>query len=187
VLNFEEAAASPARSRNWIRSVIDRLRFIARDDPEWSGIVEDCILPGPTRKSLHLAVFVEPFLSLLMAGKKTVESRFSQNGCAPFDEVSPGDVVLIKRAGDGIVAIAHVSCVHHLTRQGDWTVIRAQYQQQLCATDDAFWTDISEADYASLIWFDRLTAIQSIECEKRDRRGWVVIKRATDQLPLEFE
>lgn len=167
--------------------MIDRLRFIAQDDPEWSGIVEDCVLPGPTRKSLHLAVFVEPFLSLLMAGKKTVESRFSQNGCAPFDEVSTGDVVLIKRAGHSIVAIARVSCVQHLTRQGDWNPIRLQYQQQLCATQDDFWKDISNADYASLIWFDHLRAIESIDCEKRDRRGWVVIKRATDQLPLEFE
>ena len=122
-----------------------------------------------------------------MAGKKTVESRFSQNGCAPYDEVSPGDVVLIKRAGDSIVAIAHVSCVRHITRQDDWTVVRAQYGQQLCATGDDFWTEVAEAHYATLIWFDRLTAIQSIECEKRDRRGWVVIKRATEQLALGFE
>ena len=48
----------------------------------------------------------------LMTGKKTVESRFSQNGCAPYDQVAPGDIVLLKRSGDEIVGLAHVSCVN---------------------------------------------------------------------------
>jgi hypothetical protein len=119
-----------------------------------------------------------------MARKKTVESRFSQNGCPPYDRVAPGDVVLLKRSGDEIVGLAHVSRVQHLTRRTDWIELRAQYEQQLCATDDTFWADVREADYASLMWFDLIRALPSIGCEKRDRRGWVVIKHATEQLSL---
>ena len=167
--------------------MINQLRSIAQGDPEWSGFIEDCTLPGPGGKSLHLAVFTEPFLSFLMTGQKTIESRFSHNGCPPFDVVSPGDVVLIKRSGNGIVGIARVGTVQHLTRKDDWNAIRSLYQQQLCAISDDFWSDVKDADYASLMWFDRLLAISAIDCEKRDRRGWVVIKHATEQLPLAFE
>ena len=85
--------------------------------PSGSKIIEDCTSPGPNGKSLHLAVFTEPFLTFLMAGKKTVDPRVSQNGCPPYDQVAPGDVVLLKRSGDEIVGLAHVSCVQHLTRR----------------------------------------------------------------------
>ena len=77
-----------------------------------------------------------------MDGKKTVESRFSQNGCAPYDQVAPGDVVLLKRSGDEIVGLAHVSIVRHLTRSEGWEELRSRYQQQLCATDDSFWAEV---------------------------------------------
>jgi hypothetical protein len=121
-----------------------------------------------------------------MDGKKTIESRFSQNGCAPYDQVVPGDVVLLKRSGGEIVGLASVSSVQHLTRRTDWNEIRALYQHHLCTTDDSFWADVQDADYASLIWFDRIRPLSSIDCEKRDRRGWVVIKHATEQLSLFF-
>jgi hypothetical protein len=122
-----------------------------------------------------------------MAGKKTIESRFSQNGCAPYDQVVPGDVVLLKRSGDDIVGLARVSGVQHLTRRTDWKEIRALYEQELCATDDNFWFEVKDSDYATLMWFDRICRLPSIDCEKRDRRGWVVIKSATEQLSLFFE
>ena len=185
MLSFETATPSTG-SRSWVQTVIDQLRSNAQDDPEWGKIVEDCTSPGPNGKSLHLAVFTEPFLSFLMAGKKTVESRFSQNGCAPYDQVSPGDVVLLKRSGDEIVGLAHVSNVQHLTRRADWEELRSLYQQQLCATDDSFWAEVKGSDYASLMWFDRIRRLPPIDCEKRDRRGWVVIKHATEQLSLFF-
>ncbi len=119
-----------------------------------------------------------------MAGTKTAESRFSQNGCAPYDQVAPGDVVVLKRSGDDIVGIAHVSCVLHFMRQTDWHEIRLRYQQELCATDDSFWANVKESDYVSLMWFDRIRPLPSIDCDKRDRRGWVVINHATEQLSL---
>jgi hypothetical protein len=119
-----------------------------------------------------------------MAGRKTIESRFSQNGCAPYDQVAPGDVVVLKRSGDEIVGVAHVSCVQHFTRQTDWHDIRLRYQHELCATDDSFWSDVKESDYVSLMWFDRIRPLPSIDCDKRDRRGWVVINHATEQLSL---
>ncbi len=87
-------------------------------------------------------------------GEEDVESRFSQNGCAPYDQVAPGDVVLLKRSGDEIIGLAHVSSVQHLTRRTDWGELRSRYEQQLCATEDTFWAEVKDADYATLMWFD---------------------------------
>ncbi len=95
--------------------------------------------------------------------------------------------MLLKRSGDEIVGLARVSNVQHLTRRTDWSEIRALYEQQLCATDDNFWLDVKDADYVSVMWFDMIRPLKSIDCEKRDRRGWVVIKHATEQLSLFFE
>jgi hypothetical protein len=153
----------------------------------WSSLVEECTNLEPGGRSLHLAVFVEPYLGLLMAGKKTIESRFSQNGCAPFEQVFQGDLVLLKHAGSAIVGIGHVREARHIRRaEGSWEQLRETFQEQLCATEKEFWENTSIATHATLIWFDRLRPLPSLDCEKRDRRGWVVLRRASDQLCLEF-
>ena len=47
--------------------------------------------------SLHLALLTEPFLSLLMNGAKTIESRFSRVRCAPYGCLARGDVIAVKK------------------------------------------------------------------------------------------
>lgn len=158
-----------------------------QDDPNWNARLDSCSnrsLGGP---SLHLAVFVEPSVNLLMSGRKSIESRFSLNAAAPFKQLFPGDLVLLKRSGEEVVGIGRVGQVRHYERsECSWEKIRQAYQEQLCATEDEFWNRISDAGYASLIWFDQVRALPPIDCDKQDRRGWVVIKRATNQMCLEF-
>jgi hypothetical protein len=36
------------------------------------------------------------------------------------------------------------------------------------------------------MWFDRIRELSPIDCDKRDRRGRVVINHATEQLSLLF-
>jgi len=167
---------------------MQQLRISVQDDPIWAERIAGCTRIGPTRSSLHLAVFVEPYLSLLLAGTKSIESRFSQNPVAPFQLILPGDLVLLKRAGAEIAAIAQVANVKYLKRNDkSWKDLRPTYQKQLCATDDDFWNRVSGAWFASLIWFDHVRRLPAIECEKQDRRGWVVLKQATEQMALEWQ
>jgi hypothetical protein len=69
---------------------------------------------------------------------------------------------------------------------GGWDELRLAYQYEIGAADNAFWSDVSAASYATLIWFDHIDPIAPLDCDKRDRRGWVVVKRASEQLPLQF-
>lgn len=187
-MNFEHTLTPSLQTANWGRDLIQQLLSSVRGDSWWSQSIADCIALGPTKSSLHLAVFVEPYLSLLMAGAKTIESRFSRNYVAPFGLLKPGDVVLLKRAGADVVGIARVGQVKFLERSDpSWNKLRDTYQDQLCVTDDEFWDRVADSWFGSLIWFDRLKPIPSIECDKNDRRGWVVIKHSSDQLALGFE
>jgi hypothetical protein len=187
-VNFENTSRPYTRNENWVQNLILRLRIGVQDDAWWCERISDCIRFGPARSSLHLAVFVEPYLSLLVGGTKTIESRFSLEPIAPFNMIWPEDLVLLKRAGGNVVGIGHVGDVKYLKRSdSSWNSLRQNYAKELCVMDDNFWDRASHAWFASLIWFDHLKRLPEIECDKQDRRGWVVVRPATDQLALEFK
>jgi hypothetical protein len=128
--------------------------------------------------ALHLAIFAEPFLSHVMEGRKTIESRFSRVRCAPFGAVRPGDVILLKKVGGPVcgITLAQEAWYFDLTR-GRLDAIRAQYGHRICA-DDTFWEARQDATYATLIELAQSTAIDPVACAKRDRRGWVPLNPA---------
>jgi hypothetical protein len=166
--------------------LVDFLKFSLDSDSYWSKYLSN--LSNPELKSLtssiHLAIFVEPFLQFLLDGKKTIESRFSINRCAPFDKVSKGDLLLIKKSGGPIVAICTVKDRwYYRLNPNSWNEIR-QYQEALCATDPGFWEERQDASFATLIQIANITKIFPIDFEKKDRRGWVVISDKTNQYSL---
>jgi hypothetical protein len=122
---------------------------------------------------LHLAVFAEPFLSLVLEGRKTVESRFGRTRCAPYDQVRPGDIILLKQVSGPVRGLALVRQtwffdLHHHTLEA----LKAAYGGMICA-DDKFWQLKKDAAYATLIELAEPVSIDALQCHKRDRRGWV--------------
>jgi len=158
---------SVASQTGWQRRVLADIRS-AVDHRASDGFVRG--------KTVHLAVFTEPHLTYLLDGLKTVESRFSVNRCAPYRQVNTGDVLLIKRAGGPVEAVCEVGAVWFYELQGDaWTTIREKFTKALCATDPSFWKDRQEAAYATLLTVTKLRKIDPVRCDKRDRRGWVIL------------
>lgn len=149
----------------------------------WLSYLSDAIRPR-SRVGIHLAIFSEPFLSLVLSGEKTIESRFSRNRCAPFGEIGDGDVILLKEVAGPICGIAlarRTWCYHLVTEPIDR--IRNRFGRGICA-DDAFWTSRVDALYATLIELDAPTSIAPVTWEKRDRRGWVSLR--SRQMTLDF-
>jgi hypothetical protein len=136
--------------------------------------------------AIHLAVFVEPFLQFVLDGKKTVESRFSVNQCAPYNCIESGDLILIKRSGGPVVGVAEASKAwyYKLDKQA-LRAIRTKFGSLLFAEDPAFWDSKSNSCYATLIQLGQVETITPIECLKRDRRGWVVVREPERQYRLE--
>lgn len=135
--------------------------------------------------SVHLAIFVEPFLGYVLDGSKTVESRFSVKRCAPFGKVRQGDVLLLKRTGGPVVGLTHVRSVwsYHLD-PSSWREIREEFAKALRAEDPEFWRNRRKASYATLMLIDHVRSIDPIAWKKADRRAWVVVQNAAQPLLL---
>jgi ASC-1-like (ASCH) protein len=128
------------------------------------------------RAQLHLAVFVEPYLTFILEGKKTVESRFSSVRCAPYDKVHPGDVILLKRAGGPVSGICRVdSAWFYEVDRSSLQEIRREFAAQICPADSSFWSAREDKSFATLISLANVTRLPEFIVGKRDRRGWVTI------------
>lgn len=151
---------------DWRKDVIDHF-FLACDKP----------IQAPTF-SVHLAVFVEPFLQYIMDGVKTIETRFSVIRCAPYDQIDVGDRILLKRSGGPITAICEVDAARfYPLEEGSWKEIK-KLSVEICADEPSFWDSRKDALFATLINIRNVRAIEPFRPLKRDRRGWVVLHDA---------
>jgi hypothetical protein len=156
----------------WAWAAIRQITQYLREDSYWS----QCALE---ERQLHLGVFVEPFLSLMLGGRKSLESRFSRRQCEPFRRVNRGDVLLLKHAGGPVAAIGEVANTWFFdTRSTPLDALRARFGKALCV-DDAFWESRQHSAYATILEVQAVRALPPIPCPKRDRRGWVVFERAS--------
>ena len=170
--------------------LLARLRARLDDGPEWGRALQRVLDPA-TPERAHLAVMHEPYLSYVLAGRKSVESRFSRHRVAPFEQVGVGDLLLLKAQSGpvtGVASVAHVDS--YVLDPASWASIRERFSTALCAEDDEFWADRRDARYATLMRLAGAVPIEPLDLEKRDRRPWVVlVPRARaevhrDQLPL---
>lgn len=153
----------------------------------WEPYLRELSSSKPMPYSVHLAVLWEPYLSFILDGSKTVESRFSKHRIAPYLEVERGDVVLLKKsAARSISGICMVSGVWFYQLDAvSWAKIRVDFSRALRANDASFWNQRSEAQYATLMRITDVHATPAITLHKRDRRGWVVLySRVQNELGL---
>ena len=149
----------------------------------WVTYLSDATCPTSCI-GIHLAIFAEPFLSMVLSGEKTIDSRFSRNRCAPYGEVSDGDIILVKEVAGpicGIVLARRTWCYDLATEPIDR--IRGRFGAGIRA-DDAFWASRADALYATLIELDTAASIGPVSCDKRDRRGWVSLR--SRQMTFDF-
>lgn len=125
--------------------------------------------------ALHLAVFVEPYLSYILDGSKTVESRFSVRSIAPHGRIAEGDVILLKATSKPIVGWCRAGAVwDYELDPSSWIEIQDRFAASLRA-QDGFWESRQAAQFATLIKVEDVNRTAPSPVDKRDRRGWVVL------------
>jgi hypothetical protein len=130
---------------------------------------------------VHVAVFVEPYLSAVLDGRKTMESRFGLTRQPPYDSVDNGDIILLKRSGGPVVGLAEAGETQSYTLSPQvLNKLRERFAEQLFACDDEFWSARSEKNYATLIEIRDIVEMDAITIQKRDRRGWVTYPRKSE-------
>ena len=153
-----EAIGAQLEGRPWWEPMVDRV-----GDP-------DC----PQRA--HLAVLNEPYLSYILEGRKTIESRFSRNRVAPFDQVRHRDLLLLKSQSGPVVGVAELAHTEsYVLDPPTWSLIRERFSAAICAEDPDFWVERKDARYATLMKLAHVVPIAPVEVEKSDRRPWVVL------------
>ena len=168
-----------------LAQILEQIRTELDDDGFWGSYFVEHALTNPPSVSTHLAILVEPFLQYVLDGKKTIESRFAVRQTPPIGVVSDGDVVLLKRVAGPVVGICRVVNAWHYDLDPESVdELRQKYSVALCASDPEFWAVRSDASYASLMSLDNVLSLSPASVSKSDRRGWVVLRRRTNQLML---
>ena len=157
----------------WSSHLHKQLQLAVQQDPFWNDYLNQF---APT-VGLHLAVFMEPYLQLILLGRKTVESRFSKGRIAPYNSTKVGDVVLLKKSSGPIIGICRITNVwFYELDPSSWYTIRKEYAESLCVQDPSFWQRRKTASYATIMQLCNVYSLSPIELQKRDRRGWVLLK-----------
>jgi ASC-1-like (ASCH) protein len=176
VINPKKQTSNKSQA-NSLGTLILSLQHAAKSNRFWRGYLKSFSETDSDSFNVHLAVFVEPYLQFVLEGRKTIESRFSVNRCAPYQRVKSGDVILLKRSGGAIVGLCRVSQAwyYHL-ETGSLEIIKSKFGKAICAQGSDFWKSRERASFATLIRIQDVAPIESIHFVKRDRRGWVVLR-----------
>ncbi|MEA5448463.1 ASCH domain-containing protein [Leptolyngbya sp. CCNP1308] len=165
----------------------DELQLATQGDPFWENYLIPLTHEVHIPFSLHLGIFVEPYLQFILDGKKTIESRFSTRRFAPYEQIQKGDVILLKKSSGPITGICQVShCWFYRLDPNSWKSIKQDFAEAICAQDPDFWEQRQSATYATLVRIKNIKEISPIKFAKRDRRGWVVLQHQSQQLSLDL-
>jgi ASC-1-like (ASCH) protein len=166
----------------WKDKLLNVLYDELKDEEDWSAIVDNAI--NKHQINIHLAIFTEPFLTLLFEGKKTVESRLSNNKIIPFGKVHVGDVILVKRSGGPVEGVFLAKEVTSIRGVGNIKKLLSQksFQESVCIDiETEFAQNKVASNYATLISVSALKKINPIDIGKSDRAGWSIIKLGFNQ------
>jgi hypothetical protein len=134
---------------------------------------------GEGRPGVHLAVVSEPYLTQILGGIKTIESRFSMREVPPFRCVAEGDILFLKKGGAPVTGVCRVSRVwfHRLDPERYHRIIQ-EHAVELSVDSSPFWHEKESALFCTLMELEDVRPITPTTLRKTDRRGWVVLRRA---------
>lgn len=168
----------------WKDKLLKKLNSDLQKDTEWKIYIEKLNSDYP-EIGIHLAVFSEPILTHLLAGKKTLESRLSINKIQPFGKIRKDDIVLVKKSGGAVVAVFVAGTV---TSYSNLTPIKVknlctEFSERLCVPyEDEFWREKETAKFATIISVKHLKKLTAYPVEKKDRTSWVIIQERKENL-----
>ena len=169
------------------RKILKRLLSCVPAQSAWHHRLLHQVEAKEISVGVHLAIFVEPYLTAVLEGKKTIESRFAVTRRPPYNCVDVDDYILLKRSGGPVIGLVLAKATHFY--QLSPTVLadlRRRFSRQLFAQDDVFWSQRADKHYATLIELDAAVAITPFSVDKRDRQGWVTYDRKHFRQPVQL-
>lgn len=123
---------------------------------------------------LHLAILKKPYLSLILEGTKTIESRLGKRKLPPYEKVAKGDLILFKQSSGPIKGKAEVENVFFVENP-NVNYLKWKYNDLICGAND-YWEMKQSSRYASLILLTNVQKfVEPVYIQKSDGRAWVVM------------
>ena len=134
---------------------------------------------NPHQPVHHLVVLHRCYLELVLHRQKTVELRCSLHKRAPFERVSPGDVLWFKLASGSVYGRATVTKTRFVTRS------RGRFALDSLGPSRAdigplgvdFVRRLRRSRFITLVGFGPLTRFEPFEISKRNRLAWVILTK----------
>lgn len=161
---------------------LDVLCEVLHEDAFWSRRFQQLQHAESGTPALHLAILINLYLERILSGRKTIESRFSMQRRAPYQQIQKDDIILLKRSGGPILGIGlvHEVMFYQLT-PAVLANIRTMYADELGIDDPNFWSERSHAAYGTLTRLSHVRRLPPIPFVKRDQRAWIVLQNRVIQ------
>lgn len=142
-----------------------------------SKIISKDELDKLKRSNLHLGIFKEPYLTYMLDGTKTIESRFSKNKIAPYNNITTDDIIIIKESSKDVIGYLTIKRIEFYDLQStNIEEIKNKYEKELCV-DDNFWESKKNSRYATLIFIDKITKIKPFHINKSGMQTWIKLNK----------
>lgn len=87
--------------------------------------------------NLSLGIFSEQYLTYMLNGKKTIESRFSKNKILPQNQICKDDIVIVKKSSADVVAYFTIKEILFFDlNKVSIDEIKSKYNKQLCVDEN---------------------------------------------------
>lgn len=131
--------------------------------------------------AVHVAILKPHFVPLILAGRKTVESRLYRTPMPPIGCAHVGERVYLKESAGPFRAVARIAAVkeYHDLTPTKIDELAARYNRWVCG-DEAYWRSKRDSRFASFI---RLVDVQPIDAGPRytkSMRAWHVVDERED-------
>jgi len=126
----------------------------------------------------HLVILKKPYLDAILAGRKTIESRFYRTKHKWLSQISEGDKLFLKASSGPVMATAtaaDVKIFDNLTAP-QIAEIKQQYNQKILG-DEQCWQEKMNSRFGLLVWLKDVHPIAPRFIRKFDWRAWVVLSK----------
>lgn len=126
--------------------------------------------------AIHVAILKRPYLDLILAGRKTIESRITKTAQPPYRAVEPGERVFLKYSGGafaGIAVAGRVDCFEGLTPER-LEQLRRRYDDRVLGGRD-YWKTLDDCRYATFVELRGVEPFDTGPTYTKSLRAWHVL------------
>jgi len=127
----------------------------------------------------HLVILKRPYIDAILAGQKTVESRFYRTRHKWLSQINAGDKLFLKASSGPVMATATVAAVKHFDNLTPPQIVKLkrQYNQHIAGSRE-YWQEKMNSRFGILFRLKDISPIAPRLITKADWRAWVVLTKA---------